>query len=149
MRQFIPAALVAFAVVGLPAPAHAQITYPYMPPQYGPFYQTQLSPYLNFLRGGDPAANYFLGVIPEFQRRQNTNQFRAQIGQLQALTAPIINPLAEPVEEAARIPRKLAPSGHPTTFGYTGTFFPGTPTTAAPQRGGAYRPLTEGSTFRR
>jgi hypothetical protein len=29
-----------------------------------------LSPYLNMLRGGDPAANYFLGTLPDFQRRQ-------------------------------------------------------------------------------
>ena len=31
-----------------------------------------LSPYLNLLRGGDPAANYFLGVRPEQQRRTDT-----------------------------------------------------------------------------
>jgi len=28
-----------------------------------------LSPYLNLTRGGNPAANYYLGVLPEFDRR--------------------------------------------------------------------------------
>lgn len=28
-----------------------------------------LSPYLNLLRGGNPAVNYYLGVLPELQRR--------------------------------------------------------------------------------
>ncbi len=104
--------------------ARAQNTYPYMPPPFGPGYQTMLSPYLNFLRGGDPAANYFLGVLPEQQRRQNLNQFRGQIGNLQILTAPLRNPLEEPLE-VSDVPQKFYPSGHATAFGYTGTFFGG------------------------
>ena len=44
---------------------------PFSPgPAYGPGYQTQLSPFLNLLRGGDASANYFLGVVPEQQRRR-------------------------------------------------------------------------------
>jgi hypothetical protein len=31
--------------------------------------QPALSPWLNMLRGGNPAANYFLGVLPEYDRR--------------------------------------------------------------------------------
>ena len=38
-------------------------------PVYGPGYQTQRSPFLNLLIGGDPASSYFLGVRPEQQRR--------------------------------------------------------------------------------
>jgi hypothetical protein len=140
MKRFTLAALAAFAALAAASEARAQNTYPYLPPQYGPYYQTPLSPYLNFLRGGDPAANYFLGVLPEFQRRENANQFRAQIGNLQILTAPLRNPLTEP-PEITRIPKKLGPAGHPTAFGYTGTFFgTGQPGTGAPQRGQAARP---------
>jgi hypothetical protein len=106
--------------------ARAQNTYPYLPPQFGPGYQTPLSPYLNFLRGGDPAANYFLGVLPEFQRRQDRNQFRVQIGNLQGLTAPLrLNPLGE--FDVADIPRTLSATGHPAGFGYTGPYFAGSP----------------------
>jgi hypothetical protein len=133
MKRFTLAALVTFAALAAPRHARAQITYPYQAPQYGPFYQTQLSPYLNFLRGGDPAANYFLGVIPEFQRRENANQFRAQIGSLQAVTAPLRNPLAE-APEYTRVPRGLPPAGHPTAFGYTGTFFGAAPPGGAPKK---------------
>jgi hypothetical protein len=119
MRRGILALLITGGVLGATA-VQAQNTYPYLPPQYGPGYQTPLSPYLNFLRGGDPAANYFLGVLPEFQRRENANQFRAQIGGLQILTAP----LRTPAEIAAQdIPRGFGPTGHPTAFGYTGTYF--------------------------
>jgi hypothetical protein len=115
------AAILALAAVGS-GQARAQNTYPYLPPPYGPGYQTMLSPYLNLLRGGDQASNYFLGVLPEQQRRENRNQFRAQIGNLQIVTAPLRNPLEEPLEE---VPRRFQASGHATAFGYTGSFFGG------------------------
>src|SRR5207247_6563256 len=35
----------------------------------GGFGRPGLSPYLNMLRGGSPAANYYLGVVPEFERQ--------------------------------------------------------------------------------
>lgn len=38
----------------------------YIPSSSGP----RLSPYLNMLRGGNPAANYFMGVVPEIDRRR-------------------------------------------------------------------------------
>jgi hypothetical protein len=44
------------------SPAQAQ---PFPGPNYGPYGGPPLSPYLNLLRGGDPASNYYLGVIPE------------------------------------------------------------------------------------
>jgi hypothetical protein len=143
MRRFTfssCAALLTLAA-GWTSPARAQLIYPFQPPAYGPGYQTMLSPYLNLLnRANDPAVNYFLGVLPEFQRRENRNQFRAQIGQLQILTAPLRNPLEE--VEVSDVPRKFYNTGHPTAFGYTGTFF-GAQTAAAPlgaMRGGAARP---------
>jgi hypothetical protein len=125
MKRFLLTSLAALIgmALGTAGAARAQNTYPYLPPAYGPGYQTQLSPYLNFLRGGDPAANYFLGVLPEFRDRQFINQTRSQIGGLQILTAPLRTP-AEVISEGD-IPRSLQASGHPTAFGYTGTFFSG------------------------
>jgi hypothetical protein len=151
MKRFILAALSTLAALGFSgSSAWAQNTYPYMPPQYGPGYQTQLSPYLNFLRGGDPAANYFLGVIPEFQRRQNTNQFRSQIQDLQVRTAPIRTP--EEMIEARTNPKKLLPSGHAAAFNSTLGYFnnlggsiPRPQGGAGPQGGGAGRPATPGA----
>jgi hypothetical protein len=134
MKRWTATTLVALAVLALTdRPAQAQNVYPYQPPQYGPGYQTQLSPYLNFLRGGDPAANYFLGVIPEFQRRENAAQFRSQIAGLQLQIAPLLTP--EQIIEEREKPKKLAPSGHASAFGYYGTYFNQVPGLARP--GGA------------
>jgi hypothetical protein len=41
-----------------------------------------LSPYLNLLRGGNPAANYYLGVVPERARRANETQLGSNLNQL-------------------------------------------------------------------
>jgi hypothetical protein len=34
-----------------------------------------ISPYLNFLRGGSPAANYFLGTVPQLQAQAQAGRF--------------------------------------------------------------------------
>jgi hypothetical protein len=109
------------SLVGLVAltagPAAAQNIYPYRAPSFGPGYQTQLSPYLNFLRGGDPAANYFLGVLPEFQRRQDRNIFASQIQGLGTLLP------APPRITERDIDTPLPSTGHATAFNYTGSYF--------------------------
>ncbi len=63
--------------------ASAQIVSPYAQPNFRPGYRTQLSPYLNLIRGGDPAANYYLGTLPEQQRRQLNQQFSSNIQTLE------------------------------------------------------------------
>lgn len=57
-------------------------------PNYGPGYRPQLSPYLNLIRGGNPAANYYLGTVPEQQRRADAREFRGAITDLDVRTAP-------------------------------------------------------------
>jgi hypothetical protein len=146
MKRLLPV-VVSTLILGLNGPAaRAQNVYPYMAPQYGPGYQTQLSPYLNFLRGGDPAANYFLGVLPEFQRRENANQFRSQIQNLQIRTAPIQS--IEEIIASRQNPKKLLPSGHPTAFGpnYAGYFNTPGPVPARAAMSG--RPAQPGPTGR-
>jgi hypothetical protein len=127
MKHFLSTSFA--ALLGLLAvtvqPAPAQSTYPFQPPRFGPGYQTPLSPYLNFLRGGDAAANYFLGVLPEQQRRQDRNIFQ---GQIQGLTNLLPAP---PGVRNRDIDTPLLSTGHPTAFGYTGSYFPGR--TALPQ----------------
>lgn len=86
-------------------------------PNYGPGYQPGISPYLNLLRNGDPAINYYLGTVPEFQRRANASFFRSALIDLdQRATGG-----AQTDEERLAIP--LAGSGHPTAFGNTSTYF--------------------------
>ncbi|HEY7314108.1 MAG TPA: hypothetical protein VH643_32455 [Gemmataceae bacterium] len=120
MKRFILAPLAALlGLLILNSFASAQFTYPIQGAQRYPGWQTPLSPYLNMLRGGDPAANYFIGVLPEFQRRQDRN---IMYPTLQTLTnqLPPRPGLVEP-----DIDRPLGSTGHPVAFGYTGNYFGG------------------------
>jgi hypothetical protein len=115
----------------LAASAHAQpsTTYPYnlnlrgpgLVAPYGSSFTRpgpNLSPYLNLLRGGSPAANYYLGVIPEVERRNSAAQFAAGI---QDLSRQIEAPPLEGAEQPL-LPT-LAQTGHPVQFGnYSGYF---------------------------
>jgi len=83
----------------------------------GGFNRPLLSPYLDLLRGGDPAINYYLGTVPEFQRRANAVQFRSAIMDLEQRTAQ------PPVAETEDLFRPLTSTGHPTAFLNTGGFF--------------------------
>jgi hypothetical protein len=142
MKRFILTSLTAsLALLSLAVlPASAQFTYPFQPPRFGPGYQTQLSPYLNLLRGGDPAANYYIGVVPEFQRRQDRNMI---YGTLQGMQNQLPAP---PRVRETDIDQPLPSTGHPTAFGYTGSYFGG-PTQGARSPGNPFAPR-QGSTGR-
>ena len=101
-----------------------------------PYGGPQLSPYLNLLRGGSPAANYYLGVVPEVDRRANTAAFGAAISDLERRS------LAAAVGEGD-LGEPTTTSGHPTAFMNTGSYFGAlnAPRTApARASGGARRP---------
>ena len=88
------------------------------PPQYGPGFSPNLSPFLNLLRGGDISANYFLGVQPEFQRRDDRFNFQTRARELEGRTSELERPYQyEPLI-----------AGTPSGFGDTRTYFsePGT-----------------------
>jgi hypothetical protein len=80
----------------------------------------RLSPYLNLLRGGDPAANYFLGVVPERQQRVLNSQLESAIDTLDRRTAAG----AEVVIDDVR-PKALPPTGHPVRFLNASPYFLG------------------------
>jgi len=86
-------------------------------PNYGPGYRPGLSPYLNLLRGGNTAANYYLGTLPEIQRRANAQLFGAQLSELDQLI------LGKAPPEETRLFTPLPDSGHPTMFGNTFSYF--------------------------
>src|SRR4051794_41899513 len=122
MKRFLLASLAALAgLAGAADLASAQVQAPYVGPvarpNYGPGYRPQLSPYLNLLRGGDPAANYYLGTLPEFQRRANAQTFSSEISELDRRVLGNV-----PTEET-RLFQPLPGSGHPTAFGNTGSYF--------------------------
>ena len=89
-----------------------------------------LSPYLNLRRGGNPAANYFLGVVPEIDRRATAAQQGAAIQDLErreALGASAVDPLS------AGRPTALPPTGHPTAFNSLAGYFGQTTPAALPR----------------
>jgi hypothetical protein len=121
MKRLLLPAVAALAGLAFAGTASAQNVYPYMRPNYGPYYRPGLSPYLNLLRGGDPASNYYLGTVPEFQRRQDARFFRAEIGNLDARLAA--SGAAPTPEEDRDLLRPLPSTGHPTAFNNTAGYF--------------------------
>ena len=100
------------------------------PPTPGGPYGPGLSPYLNLLRGGPPAVNYYNGVLSERDRRM----FQQQAGQSIIGLQQEINAPAGETDDL--LLSTLPGTGHPTAFGYAGSYFP---PTGYPGRGpGAY-----------
>src|SRR5438034_7893065 len=89
--------------------------------QYAPFYrpgpqrgpQPPVSPYLNLLRGRNTAVNYYLGVQPEFERRQFQQQILLGEERRQL----------PPEEPATELFPKLAGTGHPAVFMNYGGYY--------------------------
>jgi hypothetical protein len=75
-----------------------------------PYTRPALSPYLNLLRGGDPAANYYLGVLTEQDRRYQLSNppIAAQI--------PYLDTYVDDRVDADLRDRQLLPTGHTAGF---------------------------------
>lgn len=102
----------------------------YNRPAYGPGVRPQLSPFLNLTGRNDPAVNYFLGTIPEMDRRATQRVYGAAIVGLEdrALASP--PPAGPDVDLFAPLPS----TGHPAVFQNTASYFPsmaGRPATSA------------------
>lgn len=85
-----------------------------------PFARPRLSPWLNLTRGGNPASNYYLGVLPEVDRRNQ--EFRVN-QQLNALEREVTNPTLGP--EVQSLVPTLEETGHPTAFMSVTPYFGG------------------------
>lgn len=83
----------------------------YVRPQTNPYYNAPLSPWLNMLRGGNTAVNYYLGVVPEFQQRTLNAQYGAQ---LQMMNQRIGSEVETP--EMGELLPTLPGTGHGTQF---------------------------------
>ncbi len=152
-----------FAVVVLALGA-TSATAQYPPPTGSPFvpYQTSgnyqpdnmynrsiqpLSPYLNLLRGGNPAVNYYYGVRPGLPSggyippsAQNSGLRPIRPGFLPTSPPGTAREAIPPGFEYASSPKEttLNPAGHPVQYANTGGYSPGL--NAPPRPGGFTKP---------
>jgi hypothetical protein len=120
-----PATVAVGLVLGLAGgSARAQMPYPYESsrPLYDLYNRPNLSPYLNLLRRGDPATNYYLGVIPEYDRRNWVNRSLEQFQNLYQRTERAPQELVDPLLREP-VYRTNPPTGHATGFLNYGTYF--------------------------
>jgi hypothetical protein len=143
------AALGLFGFLSVPS-ASAQ-GFNFYPPAYGPSYGNYgrsgpaLSPWLNLTRGGNPAANYFLGVLPEMDFRANKAFVNSALMDLDRRVdmPPPATPGVGPEDILGDIKTgALPPTGHAATFTAYGSYYglnppsmPPRPFQAAQQRG--------------
>jgi hypothetical protein len=127
MRRLTLTGIVAVGLLALLAPGRAAAQQ-YYGPGYGNYGRAgpALSPYLNLTRGGNPAANYYLGVLPEIDYRRTKAATARDISDLELRS----DVLAQQ-EQAAR-PQNvveeltgggLPPSGHAAAFTTYGAYY--------------------------
>ena len=126
MNRVLIGALTAGVLALWPAVARAQMTGPANPSGYAPNMYNRaaqpLSPYLNLLRGGNPAVNYFYGVRPGTQ----PNAFAGMFGSGGAGQRMTFFPGADYLTDLADEPRdatRVNPTGHPAGFSNTLNYF--------------------------
>jgi hypothetical protein len=76
----------------------------YVPPRVSPYANGGISPYVNLLRGGNPAINYYGLVLPEIQAQNSIQQLQTEVARQQATV------VAPPTNQA------LSDTGHTTRF---------------------------------
>src|SRR5262245_47704465 len=126
MNRILLGVTVLGALAALPSAARAQMTGPNNPSGYAPNMYNRtgqpLSPYLNLLRGGNNAVNYFYGVRPGTQPNAFTGMFGVTgPGQRQTFF-PGADYLADLLEEP-RDATRVNPTGHAAGFNNTLNFF--------------------------
>src|SRR3954471_20140590 len=126
MNRIVLGILTAGALGLVPQTARAQLTGPSNPSGYAPNMYNRaaqpLSPYLNLLRGGNNAVNYFYGVRPGTQ----PNAFMGMFGGGGAGQRQPSSPGADARADLRAEPRdatKVNPTGHPAGFNNTLNFF--------------------------
>jgi len=111
-RTFILSLLSAALIPGLASAQYFQQRQP-----FNPYAQPAISPYLDIVRGGNPAINYYNGTLTEIDRRNNAIQqqfMQSQVNQLQQQTTLL--------EEQDFIPA-LSQTGHAAGFQVYGGYF--------------------------
>lgn len=114
-----------FALVVVSGIASAQVPGPTNPGSPAPNAYNRasqpLSPYLNLLRGGNTAVNYFYGVRPGTQAGAFNGMF-SQTGGPRQTYFPGADTLADLLDDPRDI-GKVGPTGHPAGFDNTLNYF--------------------------
>jgi hypothetical protein len=120
MRTTLRTILGAAAMLIVAQIALAQTIYNPNPTITAPYSRPALSPYLNLLRGGDPAANYYLGVLTEYDRRYR----ESRIG-IPTAGDPMLNydPYIDDRADLDVKERTLPPTGHQAGFMVFNSYF--------------------------
>src|SRR5262245_11908721 len=114
MYRILSLSLLSAAII--PGVASAQYFQQRQP--LNPYSQPAISPYLDIVRGGNPAINYYNGTLTEIDRRQNAIQqqfMQGQVNQLQQQATTLL-------EEQDFIPA-LSQTGHAAGFQVYGSYF--------------------------
>ena len=123
MKYIVPTAL---ALAFLPAAVRAQNTGPTNPGGYAPNMYNRsaqpLSPYLNLLRGGNNAVNYFYGVRPGTQPNAYAGMFGAGGAGPRTTFFPGADYLTDLTDEP-RDATRVNPTGHAAGFNNTLNYF--------------------------
>jgi hypothetical protein len=111
--NFLRLSAVGFIVLAIAQMASAQTIFNPNPQITAPYSRPALSPYLNLLRGGDPAANYYLGVLTEYDRRYR----ESRIGMPTDTQPPyFFDPVVDDRADVEVRDRQLPPTGHSSGF---------------------------------
>jgi hypothetical protein len=81
-----------------------------------------LSPYLNLLRGGNEAVNYYYGVRPGTQPGAFTGMFNQSAAGPRQTFFPVVDTLAD-LSEDPQAAMRVSPTGHPVGFNNTLNYF--------------------------
>lgn len=135
MRQPVRKALLGVAALLMLAAVSSAQPAPYVRQSTNPYYTPPLSPYLNMLRGGNPAVNYYLGVVPEFQQRTLNAQYGAQLQNMNQRMAE-----SPELPEMDELLPTLPATGHGTQFMNASPYFALSPYAAQNARRPTGRP---------
>jgi hypothetical protein len=138
MKRLTLTVLVALGLLGfVSVPSAFAQNYPYYGPSYGGYGRSgpALSPWLNLTRGGNPAANYFLGVLPEIDRRATKAEVNSTLMDLERrieLPGPTVPGGTDDILGDLKT-GALPPTGHAAVFTAYGSYYGLTPPSQPPR----------------
>jgi hypothetical protein len=125
MNRIVFGIVAIVALAAMPGSVHAQLTSPANPSGYANMYNRgnqPLSPYLNLLRGTDPAVNYYYGVRPGTTPGGSAGMFGSPGSGPRQTFFPGADTLSDLTDDP-RDAKMVAPTGHPAAFNNTLNYF--------------------------